>query len=131
MINSILIVEDEPNLLESISTIFEMQDFKVYKADQGKLAIGILNDRQVDIIVCDINLPDISGYEVLNYVKSERRFFKIPLIFLSAYAAPSDIEKGMKSGAQDYFTKPFSGKKLIDAVKTRIQQTANHRQNED
>ena len=84
----ILLIEDELPLLESLTSIFELHDFEVTAVSNGIDGIGKINDINVqpDVIVCDINLPDVTGYEILKEAKSKPDKYKIPFIFLSAFA---------------------------------------------
>lgn len=119
----ILIVEDEVALLESLVVLFEMHEYKVTQATNGTDAIRILEQpgEYPDVVVCDINLPDITGYEVLRFLRNHNDKYRIPLIFLSAYADKQDVRAGMDLGADDYITKPFSLQVLLSAVNAKLE----------
>lgn len=133
--SKILLIEDEISLLESLVIILEASGFETLSASNGKDGIALLHNAasSIDLILCDINLPDITGYEVLKEVKADHLLYKIPFIFLTAYADEKDIRTGMNMGADDYMTKPFSAKELIKTINARISVQATqtkHRQEE-
>lgn len=117
----VLVVEDDRYILDAIRKIFEIFSINGIYAKNGQEALSTLNSsEQVDLILCDIQLPDIDGYEILSRVKSNVDLMSIPFIFLTAFADPNDIRQGMNMGADDYITKPFSAKVLVDAVNSRL-----------
>jgi len=120
--SKILLIEDEINLLESLEIILEASGLETLSATNGMDGLALLHNEatSVDLILCDINLPDITGYDVLKEVKADNELYKIPFIFLTAYADEKDIRTGMNMGADDYMTKPFSAKELIETIKARI-----------
>lgn len=120
--NTILVIEDEQKLLESLETMLQTFGFKTISSINGRNGLELLSQNYEDIslILCDINLPDIDGYEVLGEAKSSKLFYKIPFVFLSAYADEKDIRAGMDLGADDYLTKPFTAKQLIKTITARI-----------
>lgn len=117
----ILVIEDERALSEAIRLFLEMSNFEVFTADNGNDGLKIINGQErVDLIVCDINLPDITGHDILQIVKSNTETSAIPFIFLSAYSDEKDIKQGMSGGATDYMTKPFSSKELVKRIKEHL-----------
>lgn len=118
----ILLIEDELPLLESLTSIFELHDFEVTAVSNGIDGMKKIKDIHVqpDVIVCDINLPDVNGYEILKEAKSKPDKYKIPFIFLSAFADKQDVRIGMNMGADDYITKPFSISDLVATVNAHI-----------
>ncbi len=119
----ILIIEDEISLLESIKIIIEVNNFIAITAPNGIEGLKILHSQgdDIDLILCDINMPDITGYEVLKEVKAHPTLYKVPFIFLTAFADKKEVRKGMDMGADDYLTKPFSIKDLINTISSRIE----------
>ena len=113
----ILIVDDEPNIVMSLEYIFKKENFEVFIARDGKEAIEIVEDKLPDIILLDIMMPNVDGYQVLKYLKYDERLNKIKVIFLSAKNKISDVELGLQLGADSYIAKPFSTKKLVKEVK--------------
>ena len=112
----ILIVDDEPNIVMSLEYIFKKENFKVFIARDGAEAIEIADAKLPDIILLDIMIPNVDGYQVLKYLKSNEELNEIKVIFLSAKNKISDIELGLQLGADKYISKPFSTKKLVKEV---------------
>lgn len=118
---NVILIEDELQLADSVKEMLTIMGYHVYLANNGSNALNLINGiDNIDIIICDINLPDISGYEILEKVKADKIKYKIPFLFLSAYADEKDIRKGMNIGADDYITKPFQMSTLLDAISSRI-----------
>lgn len=113
----LLIVDDEPNIVMSLEYTFKKEDFNVFIARDGAEAIEIVNNDIPDIIILDIMMPNVDGFQVLKYLKENKELKNIKVIFLSAKNKASDIELGLKLGADKYMSKPFSVKKLVNEVK--------------
>lgn len=112
----ILIVDDEPNIIMSLEYTFRKNSFEVFIARDGKEALEILETQIPNLIILDIMMPNVDGYATIEFIKKEARLSDCRIIFLSAKNKESDIEKGMKLGADAYMTKPFSVKKLVEQV---------------
>ncbi len=117
---TILLIEDDAALRENTAELLELSDYKVFTAQNGK--IGIEKARQIkpDIIVCDIMMPEVDGYGVLEAVTADQNLNAIPFIFLSAKTEHNQIRKGMNLGADDYLTKPFDEDDLLSAIESRL-----------
>ncbi|WP_299525066.1 response regulator transcription factor [uncultured Lutibacter sp.] len=113
----ILIVDDEPNIVMSLEYIFTKENFEVFIARDGAEAIEIADLNIPDIILLDIMMPNVDGYQVLKFLKESSKLNEIKVIFLSAKNKISDIELGLQLGADKYISKPFSTKKLVSEVK--------------
>lgn len=113
----ILIVDDEPNILMSLDFLMRKEGYEVFIARDGAEALEILSREIPDIIVLDIMMPNVDGYEVCEYVKSNRATSQTKVIFLTAKSKKEDIEKGYEMGADLYLTKPFSTRNLVKEVK--------------
>ena len=113
----ILIVDDEPNIVMSLEYIFKKENFEVFIARDGEEAIQIAEDKLPDVILLDIMMPNVDGYQVLKHLKSDFKLEDIKVIFLSAKNKTTDIELGLQLGADKYVSKPFSTKKLVKEVK--------------
>lgn len=113
----ILIVDDEPNIVMSLEYIFKKENFEVFIARDGTEAIDIVERDIPDIIILDIMMPNVDGFQVLKYIKGNKKLSEIKVIFLSAKNKTSDIELGLELGANKYVSKPFSIKKLVKDVK--------------
>jgi CheY-like chemotaxis protein len=128
--NKLLIIEDEPELLATIATVFEIHDYNVLTASNGTEAMDMLRNEQVELVLCDVNLPDITGYDILNFVRRNHKLCKTPFIFLTAYHQASDVRRGMNAGADDYIPKPFVNAELLAAVESRVKLAALRKLNE-
>lgn len=112
----ILIVDDEPNIVMSLEYTFKKNNFEVYIARDGQEALDILKTQMPDIIILDIMMPLVDGFETLEQIKKNEKLNHCKVIFLSAKNKESDIEKGLALGADAYLTKPFSIKKVVEQV---------------
>jgi DNA-binding response OmpR family regulator len=113
----ILIVDDEPNIVMSLEYIFKKEEFEVFIARDGAEAIDIVENNKIDIIILDIMMPNVDGFQVLKHLKANEELSKIKVIFLTAKNKASDVELGLQLGANKYMSKPFSTKKLVSEVK--------------
>ena len=116
MKKKILIVDDEPNIVMTLEYTFKKQDFEVFIARDGSEALQILENNFPDVVLLDIMMPDVDGYETLKHIKEQDRLKQTKVVFLTAKNKASDIEKGLKLGADKYLTKPFSVKKIVSEV---------------
>lgn len=112
----ILIVDDEPNIVMSLEYVFKKKNFEVFIARDGDEAIKIAKDKIPDLILLDIMMPNVDGYETLNYIKNDNKLSHTKIVFLSAKNKTADIEKGLQLGADKYLTKPFSVKKIVAEI---------------
>ena len=112
----ILVIEDELFLRQNIKTILEMKGYICHEASHGAEGIELLNTIEPDLILCDVMMPGIDGFGVLEYVKSMESFKNIPFIFLTARADTQDRERAFEMQATDYITKPFSIVELITSI---------------
>lgn len=124
----VLIIDDEQRILKNTAKILRLEGFQVFTANNGEEGLEKIDQHRPDIILCDIMMPKIDGYQVLRTLKNHPEIATIPFIFLTAKADPTDFRDGMEGGADDYLTKPFTIKQLINAIKTRLakQQTINN-----
>jgi len=116
----ILIVDDEPNIVMSLEYIFKKENFEVFIARDGSEALEIAELNVPDIILLDIMMPNVDGYQVLRFLKESVKLRDIKVVFLSAKNKLSDIELGLQLGADKYISKPFSTKKLVNEVKALV-----------
>lgn len=113
MQKKILIVDDEPNIVMTLEYTFKKQDFEVFIARDGSEAIQILDKNIPDIVLLDIMMPNVDGYKTLEFIKKNEKLSKTKVVFLTAKNKASDVEKGLKLGADKYIIKPFSVKKIV------------------
>jgi len=121
---TILLIEDDTVLRENTSELLELSNYNVISASNGKIGVDKAKHILPDIIVCDIMMPELDGYGVLNALAKNNDTKYIPFIFLSAKTELQDIRKGMNLGADDYITKPFSEDDLICAIESRLAKVA-------
>ncbi|MGB5820634.1 MAG: response regulator [Saonia sp.] len=112
----ILIVDDEPNIVMTLEYAFKKQNFEVYIARDGGEALQILEFNVPDVVLLDIMMPNVDGFQTLDFIKKNNRLQHTKVVFLTAKNKASDIEKGLKLGADKYLTKPFSVKKLVSEI---------------
>ena len=117
----ILVIEDELFLRQNIKTILELKGYVCHEASHGAEGIDVLNNIIPDLILCDVMMPGIDGFGVLEFVKSKESLKEIPFIFLTARADTQDRDKAFEMKATDYITKPFSIAELIGSIEKVIQ----------
>ncbi|HNT25938.1 MAG TPA: response regulator [Anaerolineales bacterium] len=117
---TILIVEDEPDTAEMFAEMMRLSGYRVLKSFGGAAAMGTLQRESPDAVVLDLMMPDISGLEVLRFLRRDPRLENIPVIVVSAKGLPSDIKDGLDAGASMYLTKPVSFLDLKKAVEKVI-----------
>lgn len=116
----ILLIEDDVVLRENTAELLELSNYNVITAANGKLGVERAINELPDIIVCDIMMPELDGYGVLELLSKNEKTQYIPFIFLSAKTERKDVRKGMDLGADDYITKPFQEDELTSAIESRI-----------
>ena len=112
----ILIVDDDPYILMSLDFLMKKNKFEVFVARNGNEAIEQIKTNQPDLILLDIMMPDVDGYEICIKVKSDNKTKDIIIVFMSAKTRDTDIQKGLDLGAALYITKPFSTRDLLEKV---------------
>jgi DNA-binding response OmpR family regulator len=122
---TILVIDDEFDIRDLIKDILEFHEFKVCTAQNGKDGIITAVKEKPDLIICDIMMPEMDGFEVLKIIRSDTTMGLIPFIFLTAKTETTDLRKGMNQGADDYIFKPFDAEVLINAVKSRLLKAEN------
>ncbi len=117
---TILLIEDDTALRENTAELLELSGYQVDTAPNGKIGIEKARQNPPNIIICDIMMPEVDGYGVLEAISSGDTTNHIPFIFLSAKTEHKEIRKGMDMGADDYLTKPFDEEELMSAVESRL-----------
>ena len=120
MSKKILIVDDEPNIVMSLEYAFKKKDFEVFIARDGTEALEIASLHVPNVILLDIMMPKMDGYETLKQLRKNKELNRTKVIFISAKSKIADVEKGLELGADSYVTKPFSIKKVITDVEQMI-----------
>jgi len=122
--HTILIVEDDPDVADMLSSFFSAYDYTVHHAAWGEEALRIAHDHLFSLIMLDIRLPDISGYDVCRQLRSQRRTQDVPILFLTEKRDRVDKLQGLELGVVDYITKPFDILELQLRVRNAIQRAS-------
>jgi len=124
----ILIVDDVPKNIQVAANILQREGYQMAFAQNGKTAIAQAQSNQFDLILLDIMMPDMDGFEVCRYLREEPGTRDIPIIFLTARTESESIIKGFELGATDYVTKPFNGAELLARVRTHLELRRAHQE---
>ena len=116
----ILVIEDEDNIRENLHELLEAKGYHVRSASNGKQGVLEAIDYRPTLIICDVMMPKMDGYKVLEYIRKTNSIQNTPFIFLTAKVDKQDIRQGMDLGADDYLAKPFTSKELINIIETRL-----------
>ncbi len=116
----VLLIEDDKDVRENTADILELANYQVVTAENGFCGVQKAKQHVPDIVVCDIMMPRMDGYEVLEVLQENNNTAGIPFIFLTAKTSRSDMRFGMNLGADDYVTKPFEEKELLEAIECRL-----------
>ena len=117
MVNKILIVDDEPSITIPLKFLMEQNQFEVMVVHSGEEALAAIDDFKPDLVLLDVMLPTVDGFQVCQNLKSDPRRKTTKVIFLSAMTRDMDIAKGNTLGADAYITKPFSNADVVRQVK--------------
>ena len=118
--NTILVIDDEDLMRDAIRVILESEGYTVLESANGEDGLQVAIHRIPDLVLCDIEMPGLDGFEVLHMFRENPATAIVPFVFLSGRNRPTDTRKGMELGADDFLTKPFESKELLGTVKTRI-----------
>ena len=122
----ILVIEDEPQTRENLVTILEMEGYQPLTASDGRAGLEAAKRELPDLVLCDVMMPEMDGYAVLEALRAHPETISTPFIFLTAKGDRKDLRAGMTLGADDYLSKPVTTAELLDAIGTRLQR---HREN--
>ena len=112
-----LIVEDEGDLRLMTRMILESRPgYDVLEAESGAEALAVLDRSDVDLVLLDIRLPDMEGWDILDRLTEQGRFPQLPVVMVSAHSTPSTAERALREGVRAYVTKPFTSEELFDAI---------------
>lgn len=123
----ILLVEDEENIREAVKLNLEMEDYEVVVTDNGKDALKYFKEQHFDLIILDVMLPEIDGFQICEQIRLTN--LEVPILFLTAKDAASDRIAGLKKGGDDYLTKPFVLEELLLRVGNLIKRTSKAPEN--
>ena len=119
-IKRILICDDDPVILRLLQVNLELEGYDVLLAHHGEHAIEVATAERPDLVILDIMMPKLDGYQTCERLKASDKTKEIPVVFLSAKAQQTDIERGKEFGVAEYLTKPFDPNDLIDVVERLI-----------
>ena len=120
MSKTILLIEDNLEMRENTAEIMELSNYNVITAIDGKDGIAKAKEHLPDLIICDIMMPEMDGYGVLYVLSKDPKTCGVPFVFLTAKAEKQELRKGMNLGADDYITKPFEEKELLEVIESRL-----------
>lgn len=122
MNKKVLLIEDEPNIIEAVSFILSRDGWDVKTHSNGHDAVDAVRNRTPDLIILDVMLPGKSGFDILKEIRSDQQFAQTPVLMLTARGQVKDREMAEKAGASRYMTKPFSNAEVLDAVRSMVGQ---------
>jgi DNA-binding response OmpR family regulator len=120
-LKKILIVDDDPSIVLSLEFLMVKSGYQVFIARNGTEAIELIKAEEPNLVVLDIMMPDVDGYDVCRFIRSREEWQYIKVIFLSAKSKQEDVEKGLSLGADQYVTKPFSTREFMKTVGSMMQ----------
>ena len=125
---TVLVVEDEPKIVEVLALYLEREGYQALAAGDGRTALDAFRRKQPDLVILDLNLPEMDGLELCRQIRKES---SLPIIMLTARDEETDKLIGLELGADDYVTKPFSPREVIARVRAVLRRTAASRRSED
>ncbi|HBV99933.1 MAG TPA: DNA-binding response regulator [Bacteroidetes bacterium] len=128
---SILVVDDEHDLLDLLEYNLKKEGFKVYLADNGEKGINLAQKHQPDLVLLDVMMPEMSGFEVCEALRQDADIKRLPIIFLTAKDDEASEVEGLTIGADDYITKPISTVKLVTRIKALLRRYEETEEVED
>src|SRR6266478_8456321 len=127
----VLVIDDTPEIPMIIAESLNLYGFTTLAAEDGVTGIKIAREQAPDLIICDINMPKLDGYATLTAIRQNESTATTPFIFLSGATEKISVRRGMDLGADDYLTKPFTHKELVNAVNTRLEKQAELQRHSD
>jgi DNA-binding response OmpR family regulator len=121
MARRILIVDDEPNIVISLEYLMRREGFEVAVAVDGEAALRALAERTVDLVILDVMLPKVNGFDVCRQIRADPRWSGVRILMLTAKGRETEVARGLKLGADAYVTKPFSTKDLVGQIKRLLE----------
>lgn len=120
MTKKILIVDDEPNIVISLEFLMRREGFEVTVARDGEEALSAIAQEKPDLVLLDVMMPKLNGFEVCEKVKATPEHAGVSIIMLTAKGREAEVSKGLSLGADGYITKPFSTRDLVEQVKNLL-----------
>lgn len=119
----ILVIEDEPEMRRNLATVLRLEQFQPFAAENGRVGVEVARREKPDLILCDVMMPGLDGYGVLQALRGCADTAAIPFIFLTAKGEKEDLRSGMNLGADDYLTKPVPKAELLKAIAARLRRS--------
>ncbi|HTH47622.1 MAG TPA: response regulator transcription factor [Candidatus Limnocylindria bacterium] len=116
----ILVIEDEPEMRRNLTVLLGYNDYQPIAAENGRVGVEAARREKPDLILCDVMMPELDGYGVLQALQADAALARTPFIFLTAKGEKDDLRSGMNLGADDYLTKPVANADLVQAVAARL-----------
>lgn len=114
--NKVLLVDDDKQILRSLRVYLELENYDVNTASNGQEALDSIKEHKPDILVLDVMMPEMDGFEVLEKIKADEKLNDIPVIMLTAKGQDVDVLEGYRMGASSYMTKPFNLNELVENI---------------
>lgn len=127
----LLLIDDDPNLILLVKDYLEFRGYEVITAEHGQQALDVLQKDTPDMIICDVMMPQMDGYSLVEHVRKDPRTSWIPVLFLSAKGQSQDRVKGLNTGADVYMVKPFEPEELVAQVESSLKQVSRLIQRQD
>jgi DNA-binding NarL/FixJ family response regulator len=119
----ILIIEDEPEMRRNITALLSYHQYQPLAAENGRAGVEVARREKPDLVLCDVMMPELDGFGVLQALQSDPALARIPFIFLTARGERDDLRSGMDLGADDYLTKPVANADLVRAIAARLRRS--------
>lgn len=120
MKQKVLIVEDNEPIRENTAELLELNNYDVFAACNGLQGLAIAKEQSPDLILCDIQMPEMDGYHLLQHIRNDQALHNIRFIFFTASSEKKEIETGLKMGANDYIIKPFQPDDLLKMLEKHL-----------
>jgi DNA-binding NarL/FixJ family response regulator len=119
----ILVIEDEPEMRRNITALLRYYDYEPIAAENGRTGVETARRENPDLILCDVMMPELDGFGVLQALQADSTLARTPFIFLTAKGEKDDLRSGMNLGADDYLTKPVANADLVRAIEARLRRS--------
>ena len=124
---ALLVVDDNPLVLNVLKSLFQAQEYQVYSCSNGLEALDLVKSKQLDVIICDVMMPKMDGYRFHEQVRKIPECVHIPFVFLTSLSESEQVRKGKETGADDYLIKPFNPDELLSVIKGKIRRSRSLR----
>src|SRR4030042_2609752 len=122
----ILCVDDEPNVLKFLEAVLVPNGYEVVKAEDGEEALEKLKGERIDLVLSDVTMPKLDGFEVCRRIKADDRYRNIPVVIITGLAAKQDQIKGIEAGAEDFISKPIDPAEVLARIKMLLKAKVRH-----